>query len=547
MHYRDIARALGFYLWVMLIPLLFPTCIAIYTDWIAPEAFPQPHSAFAFLITMGITALLGLFFWFLGLKSHQHLFRREGLLLVLIVYFLTPAIAALPFLLNGTLKNPLDAYFETVSGFTTTGASVFEAKEYNPITGSEVPITFSFCVDTDVEYSYFGTIKPVLAPDGETKLTGIDAVSKSLIFWRSFTQCLGGGGIVVLFVAILPALGVGGKILYQTEVTGPTKESIFPRVKETASMLWKVYLGLILLETLLLYLTNPVMPLWDALNLSFTTLSTGGFVPTSGGIPQYKSLLTNWIIVLFMILGSLNFTLYFFCMRGKFFKLNDPELKLFLTIIGIAALLSAWQLDGVMRDGLSQIDTERFSWWTAFSFGTFQVISAQTSTGFATSNYDVWPFATQALMLTLFFVGGMAGSTAGGIKIVRELTFFKILINKIESIFRPDTIREFRIGSSIIGMGTATTVLCFLMIVTGLTILSTYVFILDGVDPETSLATVGCMINNVGMSFRAAGPTHSFAFLPPISKILSILLMIAGRLEFFALLIAFVPAFWRKS
>ncbi|MCH9610128.1 MAG: Trk system potassium uptake protein TrkG [Chlamydiales bacterium] len=548
MHYRDVARALGFYLWILLIPLAIPTGIAIYTDWIAEaSAFPQPHSAFAFLLTMTITALLGLIFWFCGLRSHHHLFRREGLLLVLIVYFLTPAIGALPFWLNGTLSNPVDAYFEAVSGFTTTGASVMEAKQYNPLTGEEVPIETSFCIDRDVEYEYYGTITPILAADGEPLYTGIAAVSKALIFWRSFMQCLGGGGIVVLFVAILPALGVGGKILYQTEVTGPSKESIFPRVKETASMLWKVYLGLIFAETILLYLTNERMPLFDALNISFSTLSTGGFAPTSGSIATYQSLLTNWIVILFMIMGSVNFTLYFLCMRGKFSKLNDPELKAFLSIILVTVLLIAWQLFGVMRDAISNTDGTFFSLWEGISYGAFMAVSAQTSTGFVVSNFDVWPFSTQVLLLILFFVGGMAGSTAGGIKIVRQQTFFRILLNKIETIFRPDTVREYRLGSSIISTRTAMTVLCFFLIVGSLTILSTYLFVVDGIDPETSLTTAGCMINNVGIAFRAAGPTHSFAFLPPLSKLWSIFMMIAGRLEFFALLIAFVPAFWRRS
>ncbi|MCP5470404.1 MAG: TrkH family potassium uptake protein [Chlamydiales bacterium] len=550
MLYRDICRALGFYLWILLIPLAIPTGIAIFCHWIVgAPVYPQPASAWSFIFTMGITALLGLLFWFFGLKSEGRLYRREGLLLVLIVYFLTAAVSALPFWFNGTLSNPLDAYFEAVSGLTTTGASILEPKEFNPITGEEVPIKVSFCVDTDVEYKYYGTVAPIIRETGEMHLSGLDALSPALIFWRSFMQCLGGGGIIVLFVAILPALGVGGKILYQTEITGPTQESVFPRIKETASMLWKVYASLIAIETILLMFTNSRVSLWDALNISLTTLSTGGFCPKNGNIAVYQSLLTNWIIIVFMILGSINFTLYFLCMRGKFFRLNDPELKAFLTIICVGIALATWQLTGAARDQMSQIltDNPHFSFWQALSFGAFQAVSAQTSTGFVVSNYDVWPFSMQVLMLILFFVGGMAGSTAGGIKIVREQTFFKILINKIESIFRPDTVREFRLGNSIISPATATTVLCFVLIVATLTIISTYLLVLDGIDPETSISVVGCMINNVGIAFRAAGPEHSFAFLPTFSKIWSIILMIAGRLEFFAILIAFVPAFWRKG
>lgn len=547
MLYRDISRALGYYLWVLLIPLIIPTAISIFCEWIVgPAVYPQPPSAWAFLITMAITAFLGLFFWYFGLKSKRHLFRREALLLVLIVYFLTPAIGALPFWINGTL-NPLDAYFEAVSGYTTTGATIMQAKEYNPITSEEVPINLSFCVNKDVQYNYFGTVKPVLSPDGEVLYSGIEAVSPGLIFWRSLMQCLGGGGIVILFIAILPALGVGGKVLYQAEITGPTKETIFPRVKETASLLWKVYIGLILLETILLMFTNSKVSLWDALNVSLTTLSTGGFCPKNAGIAAYDSLVTNWIIILFMILGSISFTLYFLCMRGKFYRLNDPELKTFLLIILFSVILATWKLTGAARDSVTDITTNTFSFWQALSYGAFQVISAQTSTGFSTSNFDVWPFSVQALMLTLFFVGGMAGSTAGGIKVIREQVSFKVLLNKIEGIFRPDTVREYRLGNTIIDNNTASTILAFLMIVGAITIASVYLFILNGVDPETSLTITGCTMNNVGIAFRAAGPTNSFAFLPVFSKIWSIILMIAGRLEFFALLIIFTPGFWKKG
>ncbi|MFN0065926.1 MAG: TrkH family potassium uptake protein [Chlamydiales bacterium] len=550
MLWRDISRALGFYCWVLLIPLAIPTCIAIFCDWIVgPGVYPQPPSAVAFLITMLVCALIGFLLWFFGLKSTGRLYRREGLLLVLIVYFLTPALSGLPFILNKTFTNPLDAYFESVSAYTTTGASIMHAKEYNPITGEEVPISLNFCINSDVTYTYYGTIKPVLGKDGEVQLTGIEAVSLSLIFWRSFMQCLGGGGIVVLFVAILPALGVGGKILYQTEVTGPTKESIFPRIKETASLLWKVYLGLIALETILLMFTNERVSLFDAMTVSFSTLSTGGFCPKNANIAAYDSGVTSFIVMVFMILGSINFSLYFFCMRGKLARLNDPELKVFLLIILTAVLIGTWQLVGAPKDDITLVSqgAGNFSFLEALHYSAFQLISAQTSTGFATADYDIWPFSVQVLMLILFFVGGMAGSTAGGIKVVREQTFIKILLNKIESIFRPDTVREFRLGETIINTRTATTILCFFMIVGGLTVLGTFAFVLDGIDPETALSTAGCMINNVGLAFRAGGPAHSFAFLNTLGKLSSIFLMIAGRLEFYALLIAFVPGFWRKA
>ncbi len=550
MLYRDISKALGFYLWIFLLPLAIPTGIAIYTDWIiGPQLYPQPSCAFAFLITMIATAILGFIFWFLGRKATGQLFRREGLLLVIIIYVLTCVIGGAPFFLNGTFSNPIDAFFESVSGFTTTGATLMQPKQYDPETGKEIPYVTTFITGSSTTYRFDGTITPVTNKAGETILTGIEAVSPALLFWRSFTQCLGGGGIIVLFVAILPALGVGGKILYQAEVTGPTKDSIFPRIKETASLLWKVYLGLIALEVFLLMVTNEKVTFFDAITISFSTLSTGGFTPLNEGLVALKSSATNWIVIIFMLFGSINFTLYFMLMRGKFSRLNDPELKAFLGIVICVCAIATWQLYGIEKDSLTAqfSGPGQYSFMEALEYGSFQVVSAQTSTGFATSNFNIWPFSIQVLMLILFFVGGMAGSTAGGIKIIREQIFVRVMINKIESIFRPDTVREYRIGSSFINSNTAMTVLCFIMVVASFSILSTFAFVLDGVDPETAFSSVGCMINNIGFAFRMAGPTHSFAFLSNFGKLLSCFLMIAGRLEFFAILIAFIPSFWRSS
>lgn len=548
MLYRDICKTLSFYMWILVIPLSVPFFIAAYCEWIAgPEAYPQPPAAFAFLLTIAATLLLGALFWMIGKQSTGHLFRREALLLVLLVYLLTPAIGSLPFFFNGTLSNPVDALFEAVSGITTTGATIMQAKKIDPETGEERPITFSFVTGEKTTYSFYGNVSPVIDPEThQILLSGLDAVSPALLFWRSFMQWLGGGGIIVLFVAILPALGVGGKILFQTEVTGPSKESMMPRIKETASKLWKIYLGLTICEVILLMATNDAITFFDAITISFSTISTGGFTARDGGIAFFHNAYTDWVIIAFMILGSISFSIYFFCMRGKFNRLRDPELRLFLLIILFSITIATWQLMGKAQHRLSSTNSlGEFTFWEAVRFGAFQVISAQTSTGFTTANYDLWPFSVQVLMLVLFYVGGMAGSTAGGIKVIRHQTFFHIMLNKIESIYRPDTVRTYRIGNNIIDSRTATTVLCFFMVAASLAILGTFLLVLDGVDPETGLTTVSCMLNNTGIAFRMA--SNSFAFLTDGGKILSCFWMIAGRLEYFAVLIAFVPAFWRTS
>ncbi|MFZ0565014.1 MAG: TrkH family potassium uptake protein [Chlamydiales bacterium] len=550
MLYRDICRVLSFYLWILAIPLCLPLFFAVYCEWIAgPEIYPQPPSALAFVLTILIAVSLGGLFWLLGKKGTGHLYRREALLLVILVYLLTPFIGSLPFLLSRTLSNPIDAFFEATSGLTTTGATIMEAKDYDPKTKQNHPIKHSFVTGQKKTYTYYGTISPVVNPETyEVIYSGIEAVSPPLLLWRSFMQWLGGGGIIVLFVAILPMLGVGGKILFQTEVTGPSTESIFPRIKDTASQLWKVYVGLSVVEIFFLMITNAKMSLFDAVTVTFSTISTGGFTPKNEGIAAYQSNYTDGIIMIFMILGSVSFLLYFFCMKGKFSRLNDSELKAFLLIIAFAIILTMWQLIGQPISLIFPNEPEgKINIFKAFHYGAFEVISLQTSTGFSIANYNIWPFSVQVLLLVLMYVGGMAGSTAGGIKIVRHQTFFRILINKIDSIYRPDTVHSYRVGTTVIDNPAAITVLCFFMVAALLAIIGTFLFVLDGIDPETSLTSISCMMNNVGIAFRMGGPTESFAFLSNFGKIIGSLWMIAGRLEYFAILIAFVPAFWRTS
>lgn len=556
MLYKDICRTLALYLWMLMIPLLIPFGIAIYCEWIAgPEIYPQQPAAFAFFSTLVITAILATLLQSIGRKGKGLLYRKEALLLVIIVWFLTSGIGALPFWINGTFDNPIDAYFETASGFTTTGATVMEAKNYDNA-GKEIPISKTFYLGKKITYSYWGTITPVKNPKTGTLLTGIEAVSPSLLFWRSMTQWLGGCGIIVLFVAVLPALGVGGKILYQTEITGPSKESLAPRIKETASQLWKIYLGLTLLQILLLMLTNSDMALFDATTVAFSTISTGGFAPKNASVAAYNSAYTDWIVIVFMILGSISFSMYFFFMKGKFKKLNDPELKLFLIIVLITSLFAAWQLFGrekyTFEGGFPGGKEGLFNFWEALRYGAFQIVSAQTSTGFATANFDLWPYPIQTTMLILMFVGGMAGSTAGGLKVIRLQMFFWIMVDKIEQIFRPDSIRRYRVGNIPIDSNIATNVLTFFTVALSITMIGTFILVLTPIgfipslDPETSLTSMACFLNNVGLAFRLAGPTGSFAFLPGWEKALASFWMIAGRLEYFAILVLFIPAYWKS-
>jgi trk system potassium uptake protein TrkH len=323
MLYRDISKILGIFLFCLALALLVPLGIAAYYQYLEiPEVHPQPHSTWPFFWTFVIcVGIAGILYW-IGKDSSGNIFRREGLAAVVAIWFITPAIGALPFWFSDTLDDPVQAYFESASGLTTTGASIMCPKKYDPETGQEVPYVKNFCGIHDVTYIYWGNIDPVIDDKtGEVLFTGIEAVGKSLLFWRSCLQWLGGMGIILLFAAILPALGVGGKVLFQAELTGPLKSSLTPRLKETAAHLWKIYFGLTLLEVVILMATNDAMSLFDAITISFSTVSTGGYSVNNQSIGFYQNAWTNWVVIVFMIAGSINFTLFFYAFKGKFYRI----------------------------------------------------------------------------------------------------------------------------------------------------------------------------------------------------------------------------------
>lgn len=544
---RDLSRILGLFFLGFSIPLLLPLMVALYCEVIkGPAFYPQPPAALAFFLTILTSLALGGLLFFFGRKVKGHLYRKEGLLLVVLVYLLFSAVGTLPFLYSGTLSSFTDGFFESVSGFTTTGATVLEGKRFDPHTNEEIPLSRTVLATTPTDYRYYGNIAPVVDASGQEKMTGIEAMNEALLFWRGEMQLLGGGGIVILFLAILPILGVGGKVLYQTETTGPSKETLTPRIKETASWVWKSYLALTLSQVILLMLTNHQMPFLDAVDISFATLSTGGFSPKNASIAAYNNAYTDWITILFMILGSFSFSLYFFAMKGRFSKLNDPELKLFLFLLAAASLFTTFVIYGTPVTPLCAKGEGTYSFFEALRYSTFQVVSSMSTTGFSTANFDLWPFSAQATILIVMFIGGMAGSTAGGIKVIRLELFYKILREKLRSIYRPDSVRSYHLGKRIIEEKSAMTLLCFLLVVVSSLVIGTFLFILDGVDPETAFTTTSCMLNNCGFAFRMGGPETNFAFLSSFGKILSSILMLAGRLEYFALLILLLPSFWKR-
>ncbi len=549
MLYKDILKLLGYYFVGAALAVLVPFLLAAYYQFIAdPADHPQPHTTFDFLLTIAISLGFSMVCLFYGRGATGNLYRREGILSVVLIWFLTPAMAAIPYYTSGTLQDPLQAYFEAVSGFTTTGSTTMQAKAYDPNTGNEVPIIRTFCGSHTTVYSYYGTIKPVVDPKtGEILYEGVEAVSKALLFWRSMTQWLGGGGIMVLFVAILPLLGVGGKALMTVEVTGPIKDSMTPRVKETALQLWKIYSGLTVLQIGLLLVTNADLAWLDAIVITFSTISTGGFSIKNGSIGSYNNPTTEWVIMLFMILGSINFALYYHSLKGKFYRAYEPEFFLFLTIIILACSYTAWDIVGTENRTVSGDDLGVFSTSQAIRYGAFNVISVMTSTGFSSSNFDIWPYPSQVLMLIVMFIGGMSSSTAGGMKVMRLFMIFRIVQYKIESLFRPEAVRRFKVGERDVDLSAGMMVMCFFAVIIAIAVLSTFIYVMDGIDPESSLALVAQMVNNTGVGFRVVGPAESCAFLSDFALSYSCILMVFARLEYLAVLAILVPAFWRQT
>lgn len=528
-----IAKILSKYLFYFAAVLTLPLFAAAYYQFFS-SSHPQPHSTLAFLSTLIICLLLAFLLRFLGRSATDSLYRRESILIVVALWIITTLIGSLPFSFSRTLS-PLDAYFEAMSGLTTTGSTLLSPKAYDPTTGEEVPYHVTNPHVPGKTYICWGTVPPVRDPQtGLSLYTGIEAVSKALLFWRSLLQWIGGMGIVVIFLTVLPALGVGGKFLYQMETSGLVKDEIAPRVRETASHLWKLYTFFTLLEIALLVWTNPAMSFFDALCTSLSTVSTGGFSVRNDSIASYHSATTEGIVIAFMIIGSINFSLFFHILRFKFFRIYVPDFFLFLA----TAALGCLTVSAFLIPELGPAE--------AFRLGSFQALSLQTTTGFFSANYDRWPFAPQMFMLILMFIGGMSGSTAGGIKTSRFYIAYKILLHRLETIFRPESVRKLHIGKNEVDDKNALTVLSFFCIVAFFTILGTMILVLDGIDPETSLGLIACFLNNVGIAFRSAGPTESLAFLSPLSKLLATFWMLLGRLEFFVVLLLFLPSFWKN-
>ena len=437
--------------------------------------------------------VLGGSFWgYSRWKNRKELSKKEGYMVVALGWVTMSAFGMLPFLISGVIPEVHNAFFETMSGYTTTGASI---------------------------------------------LTDIEAVPKGLLFWRSLTQWIGGMGIIVLTIALLPMLGVGGMQLFIAEAPGISPDKLKPRIADTAKRLWLIYAGLTFIETILLRLGG--MNFFDAINHSLTTMATGGFSTKNDSMAHYDSTpYIQYVVMVFMFLAGVNFTLTYFGLKGRFKKVwRNEEFKTYLTFI---VIFTAIATSGIYFYTDSNLEP-------AFRDAAFQVISIITTTGFISADYTAWLPILTIMFFFLMFLGGSAGSTSGGVKIVRHLVMIKNSFLEMKRILHPNAILPVRLNDSAVSQSVTHHVLAFIIVYLSIFVFGSLAVAFTGVDVLTTLSAVATSLGNVGPGLGTIGPVDNFAHLPVLTKWMLSFLMLIGRLELFTILILFTPYFWKST
>ena len=442
------------------------------------------------LSSAAITGITGIIFGLLGRKSGKKIGKREGYIIVSLVWIVFSFFGLLPFYIGGFIPSYTDSFFETMSGFTTTGSSI---------------------------------------------LNDIEALPHGILFWRSIIQWLGGMGIIVLSLAVLPFLGVGGMQLFAAEVPGPTPDKLHPRITSTAKRLWGIYLALTIAETVLL--TFGGMDIFDSVCHSFTTMATGGYSTKQASVAYWQSPFIQYVITLFMFLAGTNFTLTYFAIKLKPKKvIKNEEFRFYLGFVILFTL--------IIGAGLwykHELGVER-----AFRDALFQVVSIITTTGYATADYLTWFPLLSTLIFILMFFGGSAGSTGGGIKIVRIVMLIKNSSYELKRLIHPNAIIPARYNSRVVLPEIVNNVLAFFVFYVISIIVSIVVLSALGMDFETSVGAVVTCIGNIGPGIGEVGPASNFAYIPDFGKWYLSFLMLLGRLELFTIIVMFSAAFWRK-
>ena len=454
--------------------------------------FSQEPDTTAFAISMGISLGSGLLLWRLTPlgAGERRLSRREAIALVAGGWIAASLFGALPYQLSGALPSFLDAFFEAMSGYTTTGATVF---------------------------------------------TSIESQAQGILLWRSLTQWLGGMGIIMLFVALFPLLGIGAAHLAEAEMPGHPGERLTARMRDTAKALWLIYLGLSISEFILLLIGG--LSIFNALTVTFSTIPIGGFTATELSIGAYNSLFVEAVVIFFMIAAGVNFGLYYFLIwkRQPMRLLKNSEFRLYIALLIVATLVIFWSLTA--NSGMSP--------GQAFREGSFNTVSIMTTTGFSTTDFNVWPEFAKSVLLILMVIGASAGSTGGALKVIRLLVLAKYTYRRIRLAFNPRAVIPLKVGGNIIPEGVTSRILGLAILYFVILVVCFLIMSGLGLDNITALSSVTASLGNVGPGLGDVGPAANYSFIPPVGKGVLIFCMLAGRLELFTLLMLFTPAFWR--
>lgn len=442
-----------------------------------------------FLIPSGILIVIYLL---VGMKKPEKrtIYGKEGMVIVASAWILWSLFGALPFTISGSIPSYLDAFFETVSGFTTTGSSI---------------------------------------------LTDVEALPQGMLFWRSFTHWIGGMGVLV-FVMVLTTLDKKNSMyLMRAEVPGPEKDKLVPRTMSTARILYGMYLGLTLIEVILLLLGG--MNMFDSLIHAFGTAGTGGFSNYAASVGHFDSAYIDGVISIFMILFGVNFNLYFFLLIRDFKPVwKNEELRTYLGIILAAVAVITLNISGQYPNPLK-----------AFRYALFQVASIITTTGYATADYNAWPMLSQCILLMLMVIGACASSTGGGIKVSRFLMVLKCIKREIKQMVHPKSISIIRVNDKKMGADVLRSLYVYLMAYAGIVVGSVLIVSIDNLDFGTTFSSVLATLNNIGPGIADVGPVGSFAEFSPLSKIVFCFDMLAGRLEIFPFLMLFTASAWNRK
>ncbi len=480
-HWGAISNVLGVQL--VVVGLLMLCCLPFSFYYASGDAGALAASG-------GITLGAGALSWAWRRRASATIHKREGYLIVVLGWVCMVTFGMLPYLLSGVIPHVTEAFFETMSGMTTTGASV---------------------------------------------LTDIEAVPRGVLFWRSLTQWIGGMGIIVLTVALFPLLGIGGTELFGAEAPGPTTDRIHPRIRETARRLWLIYVGLTAAATLLYWVEG--MSFYDAINHGLTTLATGGFSTKNSSAAYWAdNPLIQYTMAGFMLLAGVNYTVLYFILKRKWRKVrSSDEFKAYLLTLAILTVVITAAVFHVTGSTLER----------SFRDSLFQIVSLITTTGFVSADYTGWSDSLTFSFFVLLFVGACAGSTSGGIKVVRHLVFFKNSYLEFKRLLYPRAVVPLKLNGMIVAPKIMTHILVFLLLYLAVFIIGSLVVVVLGMDFLSAIGAVATSLGNVGPAIGSVGPVNNFAAVPEAAKWVLSFLMLLGRLELFTVLVLFTAYFWQ--